>query len=134
MIQCLRRQGKTYNVPMVAVRDCNGAIEKKREAPSIRSPGIGIDRADADVNMFPHKEDENNEALEIILGRIEGGRIGHGSCKVGWDKEKMIFKDLEQKREEKSITCFTDGYCEPRNPGGTASYGVVVIRDSARHS
>ncbi len=27
------------------------------------------------------------------------------------------------------IICFIDGCCEPCNPGGIASYGVVVLRD-----
>lgn len=28
------------------------------------------------------------------------------------------------------IRCFFDGCCEPINPGGTASYGVVIVKES----
>jgi ribonuclease HI len=30
------------------------------------------------------------------------------------------------------IKCFFDGACEPRNPGGTAAYGAVIIKDGHR--
>jgi len=30
------------------------------------------------------------------------------------------------------IKCFFDGCCEPRNPGGTASYGAVIFKGDER--
>lgn len=31
----------------------------------------------------------------------------------------------------RKVDCFIDGACEPKNPGGTASWGVYIIADGA---
>ncbi len=42
------------------------------------------------------------------------------------EKENSIVKQIEQK---KSITCYFDGACEPRNPGGNMGIGAIIFED-----
>ena len=37
--------------------------------------------------------------------------------------------ESEQMKETRLIEAWFDGACEPVNPGGTASYGVIVTRN-----
>ena len=34
--------------------------------------------------------------------------------------------------KEKKIKVYFDGCCEPKNPGGTASYGIVIFKDNKK--
>ena len=95
----LKSVAKTYNIPVIALAQLNREVEKEKRKPRLADlRESGAIEQDADVVIFLHKPPEEEDSVEVIIGK--GRNIGIGGCKIGWDRSKMIFRDLAYRKED----------------------------------
>ncbi len=94
----LKATSKIYNIPVIGVAQLNRDVEREKRKPRLSDlRESGAIEQDADVVLFLHKEEEETNRLEIIVGK--GRNIGIGSCFVAWNRAKMIFGDYTERKE-----------------------------------
>jgi replicative DNA helicase len=98
----LKRLARDLHLPVIALAQLNRGPEKRGEARPVLSDfkeSGEIEQA-ADVAVLIHHDKESPEVTELIVAKHRNGRTG--SVKVRFNRERVRFETLEQRRAQGS--------------------------------
>jgi replicative DNA helicase len=96
----LKHLAKQFNIPVMALAQLNREIEKRtNKKPTLSDlKESGQLEQDADMVIFLYQDDKRPNVA--VLDFAKGRNIGLGTVNLFFDKDHMIFRDLEKERDE----------------------------------